>query len=304
MWLLYSHLYYFLIKSLCSLSLSGITETGVFTRLFSKLERSRGLGWGLMNENILNILKTFWLTKKESLIFAFLYQYWKKPASTIAKHIWDERTNTYKSLLQLVKRWFISEITKDWTKLFFVADKKIFEHKLDAEIDEIENKKNNLSLLEKELEDLEASSFSWKPSIIFYEWIDGIKNIYDDIVTQAWDNWYKAIKFFASNIFENSSSNNFLQYSPNFLEKLKKKNIVLDIFFWNGISILEEIVKWKDLESISSLPASNSSIQTFIFWDFVYVIIFKEIPYWIKIESEEYASIMHFLFKNVEVKKD
>lgn len=256
-----------------------------------------------MNENILNILKTFWLTKKESLIFAFLYQYGKKPASTIAKHIWDERTNTYKSLLQLVKRWFISEITKDWTKLFFVADKKIFEHKLDAEIDEIENKKNNLSLLEKELKDLETSSYSWKPSIIFYEWIDWIKNIYDDIITQAWDNGYKAIKFFASNIFENSSSSNFLQYSPNFLEKLKKKNIVLDIFFWNGISILEEIVKWKDLESISSLPASNSSIQTFIFWDFVYVIIFKEIPYWIKIESEEYASIMHFLFKKVEVKK-
>jgi hypothetical protein len=87
------------------------------------------------------------------------------------------------------------------------------------------------------------------------------------------------------------------------LEKLKKKNIILDIFFWNGISILEEIVKWKDLESISSLPASNSSIQTFIFWDFVYIIIFKEIPYGIKIESEEYASIMHFLFKKVEVKK-
>ena len=256
-----------------------------------------------MNENILNILKTFWLTKKESLIFIFLYQFGKKPASTIAKHIWDERTNTYKSLQQLVKKWFLSEITKDGTKLFFVSDKNIFEHKLNVEIEDIETKKNNLSLLEKELENLEASSYSWKPNIIFFEWIDWIKNIYDDIITQILERWYKSIKFFASNTLENKSSNNFLQYSPAFLEKLKKKNIILDIFFWNGISILEEIVKWKDLESISSLPASNSSIQTFIFWDFVYIIIFKEIPYGIKIESEEYASIMHFLFKKVEVKK-
>jgi len=51
------------------------------------------------------------------------------------------------------------------------------------------------------------------------------------------------------------------------------------------------------------LPAQNSSIQMFIFWDFVYIVIFKEIPYWIKFESEEYANIMHFLLKKVELKK-
>jgi hypothetical protein len=44
--------------------------------------------------------------------------------------------------------------------LFFVADKKIFEHKLNAEIDEIENKKNNLSLLEREFEELEKQNYS------------------------------------------------------------------------------------------------------------------------------------------------
>jgi len=74
--------------------------------------------------NLNNILQNFWLTEKESKIFIFLYKYWKKPASTIAKSIWDERTNTYKSLQKLVKKWFISEITKDGTKLFFIADKK------------------------------------------------------------------------------------------------------------------------------------------------------------------------------------
>ena len=44
--------------------------------------------------------------------------------------------------------------------MFFVADKDIFSHKLTAEIEEIENKKNNLNILQKELQDLEKQSYS------------------------------------------------------------------------------------------------------------------------------------------------
>ncbi len=249
------------------------------------------------------LLQKFWLTKKESKIFTFLYQYGKKPASTIARSIGDERTNTYKSLQKLVRNGFISEITKDYTKLFFIADKKVFQHKLKKEIEEIENKKDNLLSLEKEFENLEKNSFSWKPNVIFFEWVDWIKTFYEDIITQSSEKWYKIIKFFASNTLENKWANKFWEYSPNFIEKLKKKNILLDIFLGNGISVLEEIVKSQDMWWLSDLPAQNSSIQMFIFWDFVYTVIFKEIPYWIKMESEEYANIMHFLFKKIEVKK-
>lgn len=256
-----------------------------------------------MKNKITDILENFWLTKKETNIFIFLYKYGKKPASTIAKHIKDERTNTYKSLQWLVKKWYISEITKDWVKLFFIANKDVFRYKLNAEIEEIENKKKDLSILEKEFEELEKQSFAWKPNIVFFEWSDGIEKLYDDIIFSVSEKWYKIIKLFASNTLENKGSDNFSKYSPWFLDKLKKKNILLDVFLGNGISILEDIVKWWAVNSLSELPASNSSIQTFIFWDFVYVVIFKDIPYWIKIESEEYANLMHFLFKKVEIKK-
>jgi len=256
-----------------------------------------------MNNNITNILESFWLTTKESKIFIFLYQYGKKPASTIARSIGDERTNTYKSLQKMVRNGFISEITKDSTKLFFIADKKILEHKLNSEIEEVENKKNNLAILEKEFEEIEKQSFSGKPSVVFFEWVDWIKTFYEDIITQSSEKWYKIIKFFASNTLENKWANKFWEYSPNFIEKLEKKDISLDIFLWNWISVLEEIVKSNDMWWLSDLPAQNSSIQMFIFWDFVYTVIFKEIPYWIKMESEEYANIMHFLFKKIEIKK-
>ena len=255
-----------------------------------------------MNNNIENILEQFWLTKKESKIFVFLYQYGKKPASTIARAIWDERTNTYKSLQKMLRNGFISEITKDGTKLFFVADKQVFKYKLKAEIEEVEKKKNNLELLEKELEELEKESFAKKPGIVFFEWVDWIKNFYDDIIKEISEKWYKLIKFFASNTLENHWVDKFWKYYPNFFDKLKKNKISVDIFLWNGISILEEIIKTNNVE-LDKLPAWNSSIQLFIFGDFVYIAIFKEIPYWIKIESEEYANIMHFLMKKIEIKK-
>jgi hypothetical protein len=111
------------------------------------------------------------------------------------------------------------------------------------------------------------------------------------------------IKFFASNTLENSWTNKFEKYYPNFIKKLEKKQILLDVFLGNWVSVLEEIIKSNNIEDLSSLPAWNSSIQLFIFWDFVYIVIFKDIPYWIKIESEEYANLMHFLMKKVEIKK-
>ncbi len=255
----------------------------------------------MMTEKILEVLRSFGLTKKEGEIFLFLSQYGKKPASTIAKHIGDERTNTYKTLLQLVKKGFISQITKDGVKLFFVADKHVFEHKLAAEIEDIETKKEHLLVLQEELDQLEKNSFSGRPNIVFYEGIEGIKNLYEDILNVVLENEYKQIKFFASNTLENRSSVNFLQYAPGFLKRLEKHQVHLDIYLGNGISILEEIMMVSNMKTLADLPASNSAIQLFLCGDTLYVIIFKDIPYGLKIASEEYASIMHFFFKKVQI---
>ncbi len=248
-----------------------------------------------MNDNLINLLQNLWLSKKEAKIFIFLYKYWKKPASTIAKAIWDERTNTYKTLKKLVKNWFISEIKKDWTTLFFVHNKDIFKHKIEAEFEEIYRKKENLQKLNEELEKIEKESSKEKPSIVSFEWADWIKNLYNDIINICKEKWYKLIKFFASNTLENKWTVSFENYYPEFFNILKKNWINLETFLWNGIELLEEIVKTDWIE-LSKLPAWNSAIQVFVFGDYVYIIIFKQIPYWIKIESEEFANFMHFMF--------
>ncbi len=87
-----------------------------------------------METQIINILQKLGLTQKESKIFLFLYKYGKKPASTIAKAIGDERTNTYKTLKKLVKNGLLAEIKTDNATLFFVPNRNIFQDKLEAEI--------------------------------------------------------------------------------------------------------------------------------------------------------------------------
>ena len=97
-------------------------------------------------------MKEFWLTKKQSEIFVYLYKYGAKPASTVASAIGWERTNIYKALKKMCGSWVLSEITKRWVKHFFITDKKIFAHQLEQQKNELEKKQDSLSILETELE--------------------------------------------------------------------------------------------------------------------------------------------------------
>jgi hypothetical protein len=65
--------------------------------------------------------------------------------------------------------------------------------------------------------------------------------------------------------------------------------------------LLENIVKTYNTDIIKKLPAQNSAINTFMFWDYVYILIFKQTPFGIKIKNEEFASMMHFLLNKVDI---
>jgi len=250
-----------------------------------------------MNENLIKNLQTFGLTEKQAEIFIYLYKFWAKPASIVANAIWWERTNVYKSLKQMWKSQMVSEITKKWIKHFFITDKNIFENKINEEIKEIENKKNKLNHLNNELEKIEKEWFYSKPNVSFYEWFNWMKQIFENIYSEIINKKYISIKMFASNTLENTSVNKFKTFSWDFIQKLNNEKINIEAYLWNWISLFENISKTNNAEILKNLPAWNSSINTFVFGDFVYIIIFKETPFWIKIENPEFAQMMHFLLK-------
>ena len=66
--------------------------------------------------------------------------------------------------------------------------------------------------------------------------------------------------------------------------------------------LMENISKTFDIDTISQTPASNSAVNIYLVWDVIYIIIFKDSPFWIKIESSDLAGTLHFLFDKIEYK--
>lgn len=252
--------------------------------------------------NSINLLKSFGLTEIQSEIFLFLYKYWSKPASTVSQAIGIERTNTYKSLQVLVRKWFIAETNKNWIKHFFIANKDIFTNKLEEQKKDLEEQFKKLPELKEALSRLDEKRVSSLPKMRFFEWKSGIKNLFDDIYHILIKKELLVIKMFWSNTFDSQSNStiNLSDYAWDFLEKLSNIWIYIDAYLWNWILILESIFKTNNFDNIWNLPADNASINLFIVWDIIYITIFKQVPFGLKIESMELANILHFLLKQTD----
>jgi len=127
--------------------------------------------------------------------------------------------------------------------------------------------------------------------------------MYSDIYETTITNHYLVIKFFATNTFEDQISVHatIKDYYENLFEKLKKQRITVDAFIGNGILILEHISRTNNIEHLSELPAGNSTINLFIVGGSVYLIIFKSTPFGIKIESKDFANVLHVMLEHLKI---
>jgi hypothetical protein len=64
---------------------------------------------------------------------------------------------------------------------------------------------------------------------------------------------------------------------------------------------MEHIVKHISLDHLAQLPAGNSSINFCIVGQSIYLIIYKQTPFGIKIASNEFAAMMHFMFDHLKI---
>ena len=250
---------------------------------------------------IKSLLKELWLAEKHADVFILLYKYGSKPASTIAQMLWDERTNIYKTLQVLVKRWLIAEHIKWWVKHFFIANKSVLRNKIEQEKNKILRQEKLLPQIEKELSYLDETRISPIPKMRFFESNDWIRSLFKDIMSVTKEKKYKTIKYISANTFESLSINNknLEEFSWTFFEDLKKQSIKIESYLWSWMLILEQMIKSYNDKDIKNLSVWNNSLSLFIIWEIVYLIIFKQIPFWIKIESSEFADLLHFMLKKI-----
>jgi sugar-specific transcriptional regulator TrmB len=248
-------------------------------------------------------LEDLWFTKKEGDIYLALYRLWSQPASVISKYVWFERTYTYKVLLEFWDKNLLSVTEKNWIKHFFIPDISILKKYLQKQKERYGKMENDFHMIETELVQYDSRMASKLPKINIYDWSDSISNLYDDIFDQIISKWYISIKMFASNTIMSQTwiNENKASKTKIFFDKLIERKIHVETFLGNWLWIMESLWKTENINELANLPAANSSIQIFIVWKIVYILIFKDIPYWMKFDSEDLARALHFLFENLKV---
>lgn len=250
---------------------------------------------------IIELLQTIGLSKKHAEVFILLYQYGAKPASSIGKMLGEERTNTYKILQTLVKEGFVAENVKGNVKHFFIANKEVLRNKIEEQKRALEKQEKILPQIEQELTELDKEKISPLPKMRFFEWKDWILSLFKDILLEAKNRRYSLVKCISANTFESLSINNknLDAYTWDFFEELEKNKIKIEAYLGTGILTLEQMIKSYDRVDIQHLSVGNNSLNFFIVWEIAYLILFKQIPFWIKIESSEFADLMHFMLKKI-----
>ena len=245
-----------------------------------------------------------WFNRKEAEIFKALFTLGTKPASTIAKYLGQERTSVYKTLQKLTKENLVFETYKWGIKHFFIPNIEVLQKYTDNKLLKYKKLQQWYEEIKWELLEFESKKDASIPKITLFDSSIGIKNMHKDILETTLNNSYISIRLFASNTVDSqiTLSEEMKKSSLTLFKNLKEKKINIETFLGNGIMIMENISKTFDIDTISKVPASNSAVNIYLVGEVIYIIIFKDSPFGIKIESNDLAGTLHFLFDKIDYK--
>lgn len=123
---------------------------------------------------LVKTLEQFGFNQRQAKIYLACLELGEAPASSIARFCNENRLTSYSILKELLKKWFIFEISKNNINYYTaVSPEKIFKDYQDK-----------LSILEKKLPELMTimNKFDNRPKLLFYEGVEGVKSVYDEIL--------------------------------------------------------------------------------------------------------------------------
>ena len=129
------------------------------------------------------ILQDYGLSKTEAQSYLAVLELGTAPVSSIARRTWENRVTVYSSLKNLVKKWIALETPKKWSTYYSVISPEKLIHHM----------KDKYAALEKALPQFLAiaNKYDNKPKVEFYEWLEWLKNIYENIILHGGDDMEK-----------------------------------------------------------------------------------------------------------------
>jgi len=133
---------------------------------------------------LIELLTNYGFSPREAKIYLTCLEFGQNIVSSIARRAKENRVTTYSILKDLAKKWLANEVIKNKKKYYSV----ISPEKL------IKKQEEKTRRLKKALPELLSvqSEYAHKPKVFFYEGVDGLKEIYEDLLTTTQDvRWFR-----------------------------------------------------------------------------------------------------------------
>ena len=134
-----------------------------------------------MINDIKNLLKTYGLDESEIEVFLATVQIGPQAASFIARKAGINRASAYDVIRRLILMGLVHEISKGKVKRYEAIEPQLILQKLQESRNKIENQIKLFGELKPEINALYGVKFD-KPSVSFYEGLEGVKNILLDTI--------------------------------------------------------------------------------------------------------------------------
>ena len=223
----------------------------------------------------LSALQNFGLNEKEAKTYIKLLELGKSTANDLSKHTGILRQTLYQILDKLISKGLVSHIIIAGVKYFQAADPSKFNAIL-------KEKQKIIAELLPKLKSIK-SIIKNKPKIEFYQTIDGLKSIYNDIINTK-----------PRELFEYGNSKNFLKtmkfyFIENYIKRRTLNKIKLKLITEPDKKIISLYGTDKDLyrETRYLKEMENIKINGYIYKNKFAILTLTEQPFGIIIEDED-----------------
>lgn len=242
-----------------------------------------------------------WLSPKEIELYLKVFQQWPKTATQLAYATGIERTNCYKIIQKLITEWLIQAGEKNGVKQFRVEKPDSIKTYLEHKKQKIEKLEADFDSVEHELQRLRSRTSGALPKIRLFEQQHGLDSLYESMSQSIKDQWVSVIQLYASDTLESSwqRDTQISKLSQAFYENIQKQDVKVELRKGIGINLIEQINHSQFEGDIKSLSHGSGASQLRIIWSSLFIIMFKDIPVGMKIESGELSYMIFALLQKI-----
>lgn len=130
-------------------------------------------------DSLLLSLQKYGLTEKEAKVYISALALGSAPGSSIARNCNENRATVYSILKELHKKWIVNEVKKNSVMYFSVVSPDLL----------LKEMEDNYSAFKEKIPELMAlaDKFGNKPKVQFFEGIEGVKKMYEDLLNSQTD---------------------------------------------------------------------------------------------------------------------